>query len=138
MDSVSFNFSLAEMGVRLNLLLILGSLLLLFGILELVRRRRLKEKYSLVWIFTAMTLFVLSIGRDIMRELSSLMGIHYPPSAFFLLAFLFLMLIMIQFSVVISNLSARNKALAHELSLIKLKLDEISESQKSKGGQGEG
>lgn len=117
------------MHSRTEIIAVIGSLGLLFLILELVRSRRLKEKYSLLWIFTALVLLVFSLSGGLLDKLGRLMGIYYSPSAFFLLAFLFLMLITVQFSVVLSKLSERNKALAQEVALLKLKVDELEKSK---------
>ena len=110
---------------RVEVLAILGSSGLLVMILELVRLKRLKEKYSLLWLLTAVVLLVLSASKGLMDSVSSMMGIYYSPSAFFLLAFVFLILITVQFSVVISKLSERNKVLTQEVALLKLKMEEF-------------
>jgi len=60
-----------------------------------------------------------------MDKLGSMMGIYYSPSAFFLLAFLFLILITIQFSVVISSLTERNKMLTHEVVLLRMRVEDL-------------
>jgi len=113
------------METRLAIVSLLGSAALFVFVLELVRRRRLKEKYSLLWLFTALCLLLLAVSKGLMDRLSAMMGIYYSPSAFFLLAFIFMMLIALQFSVVISRLSERNKVLAQEMALLKLKVEEM-------------
>ena len=110
---------------RIEIFALAGSVGLLALILELVRRKRLKEKYSLLWLFTAVVLLTVSLSKDLLDALGRMMGIYYSPTAFFLLAFLFLMLITIQFSVVLSKLSERNKVLSQEVALLKLKLEEM-------------
>jgi hypothetical protein len=112
------------MHTRAEIIALAGSGLLLLVILELVRSRRLKEKYSLLWFFTAVVMLVMALFRGLLDKLGHMMGIYYAPSAFFLLAFLFLMVIMVQFSVVISRLSERNKTLAQEVALLKLQFEE--------------
>jgi hypothetical protein len=113
---------------RVEIIAIVGSLGLFIGIFELVRNKLLKEKYSLIWLFTALVLLLLSVFRNLMDKLANMVGIYYSPSAFFLLAFVFLMVIMVQFSVVISRLSERNKALGQEIALLKLRLEEMEET----------
>ena len=88
-------------------------------IVELIRRGRLKEKYSLLWLFAGTILLIFSLSRGLLEYVSSLLGIYYPPSFLFLLAFLFLLLITLHFSVVISGLSDKNKKLAQELALLR-------------------
>src|SRR5512143_477659 len=116
---------------RVEIIATTGSLGLLVLIFELVRSKALKEEYSLVWLFTALALLLLSVFRGLMDKLAGMMGIYYSPSAFFLLAFVFLMVIMVQFSVVISRLSERNKLLAQDLALMKLRLEAL---EKGEGG----
>ncbi len=115
---------------RVEIIALIGSLGLFVLIFELVRSKALKEKYSLIWLFTALVLLLLSVSRGLLDRLSHMMGIFYPPSAFFLLAFVFLIVIMVQFSVVISRLSERNKLLAQELALMKLRVEAL---EKEKG-----
>ena len=113
------------MHARVQFFAILGSVGLLVLIFELVRQRRLKEKYSLVWLLTALALSAVSAIPGLLDGFGKFLGIYYSPSAFFLLAFFFLMLITLQFSVVISKLSGRNKTLSQEVALLKLRMDEL-------------
>jgi hypothetical protein len=113
------------MHARVEFFAILGSVGLLMLIFELVRQRKLKEKYSLVWLLTALALLAVSAIPGLLDGFGKLLGIYYSPTAFFLIAFFFLMLIALQFSVVISKLSERNKTLSQELALLKLKMEEL-------------
>jgi hypothetical protein len=113
------------METRLTIFALLTSVSLLVFIFELVRRRRLKERYSLLWLFTGLAFFGLSLSKQLVDRIGLLVGIYYSPSAFFMLAFLFLTLITIQFSVVISSLSERNKVLTQEVALLKLRLERV-------------
>jgi hypothetical protein len=108
----------------LKILAIVGSGTVLFLVVELIRRGRLKERYSLLWLFASGVLLLLSSSRGILRYISNMMGIYYPPSFLFLLAFLFLLLITLHFSVTISGLSEKNKRLAQELALLRQELRE--------------
>ena len=108
----------------LKLLAIVGCGSGLLVIVELIRRGRLKEKYSLLWLFAGTVLLVFSSSRGLLEYVSSLFGIYYPPSLLFLLAFLFLLLITLHFSVVISGLSDKNKKLAQELALLQQQMQE--------------
>ena len=101
---------------------IVGSALLLGGVLELVRSRKLVEQYSLLWIFTAAILLVLSCWRGLLDRLALLVGIHYPPSALFLVGFGFFLILLLHFSLVLSELSKRTKKLAQEIALLREEL----------------
>jgi len=109
----------------LKLLAIAGSATLLFLVLELIRRGRLKERYSLLWLFSGIVLLVLSLSRSLLEYFSRLIGIYYPPSLLFLIAFVFLLLITLHFSAVISGLSEKNKRLSQDIALLRQALDEL-------------
>lgn len=98
---------------------VLGSGLLLAVVLELVRRRRLREQYALLWICTGVVLLALSGSRGLLDGLAGALGIRYPPSALFLVGFGFGLLILLHFSVVHSRLSRQVKTLAQEIALLK-------------------
>ncbi len=118
----------------LKILAIVGSGTVLFLVIELIRRGRLKERYSLLWLLASAVLLVLSSSRGILEYISSMMGIFYPPSFLFLLAFLFLLLITLHFSVTISGLAEKNKRLAQELALLR---QEMRESIGKQSGDGQ-
>lgn len=99
------------------------------AVVELIRRNRLKEKYSLLWLFSSGVMLFFSVSRKALHYVSALIGIQYPPSFIFLLGFLFLIAINIHFSTVISSLTEKNKALTQELSLLR-HMVERKESEK--------
>ena len=103
----------------LKTLAIAGSGSSLIIIVELIRRGRLKERYALLWLFAGTILLIFSLSRALLEYVASLVGIYYPPSLLFLLAFLFLLLITLHFSSVISELSEKNKQLAQEVALLR-------------------
>ena len=109
----------------IKILAILGSGSVLFVVIELIRRGRLKEKYSLLWLFACGILLVLSSSRELLESIAHLLGVIYPPSFLFLLAFLFLLSITLHFSVVVSGLSEKNKKLAQEVTLLRQEMQEV-------------
>ena len=74
---------------RVSIFAVIASLLLLFLILELIRSRRLRERYALLWLLTAVVMLVLSAWRGALGSLAGAVGIYYPPSALFVLGSLF-------------------------------------------------
>ncbi len=123
-----------------KILAITGSATVLFLVLELIRRGRLKERYSLLWLFSGVVMLVLSLSRELLEYIARQVGIFYPPSLLFLIAFVFLMLITLHFSAVISGLSEKNKKLAQEIALLRQALNDLDRSwrtgtdeQKSEG-----
>ena len=111
-----------------KILAIAGSATLLFLVFELIRRRRLKERYALLWLFSGTVLLILSLSRSLLEYIARQVGIFYPPSLLFLIAFLFLLLITLHFSAVISGLSEKNKRLAQEIALLRQALEELKQS----------
>jgi hypothetical protein len=89
--------------------------LAIFGlILELVRRRRLVERYALLWMAAAVVLLVLAIWSDGLDVLADAMGIKEPANAIFILCFGVIFLLLLNFSVATSRLSEETKILAQE------------------------
>jgi hypothetical protein len=91
---------------------------LLMLILELVRRKRLSERYAILWLIAAVILFVLAVWKGLLTSLSHDVGIYYPPSALFAVAIGLIIMILLHFSLVISRLSDQNKILAQRLGLL--------------------
>ena len=102
------------------------SVLLLILVLELVRRRLFKERYALLWLATAGCGVIVGLFPGIIVWLSKVMHVQFL-TVFFLLALLFLLGLVLSFSVVISSLSEQNRALAQELGLLANRLNEIED-----------
>lgn len=94
-------------------------------VLELVRRRRLREEYSLLWLLTAFVMLIFSAWRDLLHGLAELVGIAYPPNLLFLLAVLFVLLILLYFSTVITRLTQENKEMAQQLALLRYEVERL-------------
>lgn len=104
---------------------IIVSLGLFFFIFYLVRKKKIKEEYSLLWLFSSIVFIVFSIWRNGLEYFAGLMGIAYPPAALFLILLLAIFLILIEFSINISKLSEKNKILAQELALLQKELEDL-------------
>ncbi len=103
----------------LTLMATLVIICIFISVLELIRRNRLKEKYSLLWIFSCLVLLAFSVSRDLLHYISYMIGIKYPPSLLFILGLLFLIVINVHFTTVLSELSDKNKVLSQEIALLK-------------------
>jgi hypothetical protein len=106
------------MELHLRLAALAGTLILLLLVLELVRQRRLLERYALVWMAVTGLLIVLAVWDGLLTGVASLIGISYPPSALFVIAFGFVILLLLHFSVAVSRLTDQTKVLAQQLSLL--------------------
>ena len=102
---------------RQQIVALIVSIALLVLIVELVRRRRLREEYSVLWILTAVGIFVLAVWYDLLVSLTHLIGAVLPTSTLFFFSLLFLVLLCLQFSVRISKLDEQVKELAQTLAL---------------------
>ena len=108
---------------RIQIVSIIAALIVMFVILELVRRRRLLERYALLWLGSGLVLLGLAIWRGGLQKLSDLVGVAYPPNALFLIAFGFVLFLLLHFSLAISRLSDQTKVLAQRLALLEEKVD---------------
>jgi len=113
------------MPIRNRIVALVVSIGMLFLIIELVRRRKLREEYSWLWLLTASTILLLTVWFDLLKWITSLVGAMVPASTIFLLAFLFLIFISLHFSVVISKLTNRNIELAQRYALLELEISEM-------------
>jgi hypothetical protein len=87
-------------------------------IFELVRRKRLMERYAILWLVAGATVLVLGLWQGLLTTLAHAMGIYYAPSALFAVAFLFVLIMLVHFSMTVSKLSDENKILAQRLALL--------------------
>ncbi|MEA2247842.1 MAG: hypothetical protein QOH46_2371, partial [Solirubrobacteraceae bacterium] len=98
----------------------------LFGVIfELLRRKRLMERYALLWLFASAVLLALALWRGLLETIAAAIGIYYAPSALFVIAFGFILVLLLHFSLVISRLADQNKVLAQRLGLLQERLDGI-------------
>jgi len=117
------------MELRIQIVAIVASGLLLLGVLELVRQRRLLERYALLWLLCALILLGLAVWRDFLETISKTVGIIYPPNALFLIAFGFVMVLLLHFSMAVSRLADQSKVLAQRLAR--------REERQSRGDEGQ-
>ena len=111
------------MPLRLKVFIILIGLVIFLGIIELVRRRKLREEYSFIWLMTGFVFVLIAIKNDILTYLSELVGIILPINMLFFLALIFVMLLCLYFSLRISALTTQMKNIAQQLALLQVKND---------------
>jgi hypothetical protein len=93
-------------------------------IFELLRRRRLLERYAIVWFVAGISVLVLAFWKGLLTTLSHAAGIYYPPSALFAVTFLFVLVMLVNFSTTVSRLSEQNNKLAQRLALLQRRVEE--------------
>ncbi len=110
---------------RVMLLGIVASIGALLFILELVRRRKLREDYALLWLATGVVLLGLSLSRPALDAIANALGVvTYPPAALFAVALLFVLFILLHYAVVVTKLSRENKQIAQQMAILRWELDE--------------
>jgi hypothetical protein len=107
---------------RVAVVAAIASALFLLVIFELIRSRRLQERYALLWLVTGSVILLLSVWRDALRLVAEQVGIAYPPSALFVIGFLFILAVLLHYSTVISELAERNVRLAQDIALVEERL----------------
>ena len=113
--------------LRASLVGVVASLLLLLIVLELIRGRRLKERYALLWLATGVTLLVLSAWRDGLNTIAGWVGVEtYPPAVLFAVATLFILLVLLHYSTVLSRLTDENVELAQRIALLEERVARVS------------
>jgi len=126
------------MPLRQKSFAIIISLFLLVFIIELVRRKKLREEYSWLWLLTGTIILILALWYDLLQWITHLIGASLPTSTLFFLGLVFLILIAIQFSVKVSELNTQVKNLAQENGLLKNRIEELEEeNEKTRTYNGE-
>lgn len=109
--------------VRISVAASIASLLLLLVVLELIRGRRLKERYALLWLVTGVVLLVLSAWRGGLNTIADWLGVStYPPAILFAVATLFVIIVLLHYSTVLSKLDDENTLLAQRLALLEAEM----------------
>jgi hypothetical protein len=118
------------MALETQILAIVVSGCLLLLVLELVRRKAFLERYALLWLFSAVVLLALSIWGGLLNWVADQMGIKTPANALFLIAFGFVLLLLLHFSLAVSKLSDQNKILAQRLALLEHEQEQQAEGDR--------
>ncbi len=113
------------MELRITLFSILVSVMLLGTVFHLIRKNKLLEQYSLLWIASAVLFLIMAVWKNLLIRLSQLIGIYYPPNALFMVGIFCGMVIALHFSVVISELKRQNNILAQDVALLRCELEQI-------------
>jgi hypothetical protein len=106
------------MDIRIRILTIGGALVILLSVIELVRRRKLKEEYSVLWVLTAVLTLLISIWFSLLRGVTDAIGAISPASTLFFFGLLFSLVLLLHFSVRISSLERRLTSLVQEVGLM--------------------
>lgn len=115
----------SALGQRAEVIIVAIALSLV--IFELVRRKHLMERYAILWLVAGITLLMLALWKGLLTTLSHAAGIYYPPAALFAVGFLFVLVMLLHFSMTVSRLSDQNKILAQRVALLQQRLEQAEE-----------
>jgi hypothetical protein len=119
------------MPLNQKIFAIIVSIIIFLFILELVRKRHLREEYSVLWLATSMIMLVLVLKYDWLVALTRLIGASLPTTTLFLGAIVFLVLVAVQFSINLTRLSNQMKNLAQENALLKSEMEVLKSRELS-------
>lgn len=118
---------------RVQVIAIACNLVFFYFVINLVRKKRIREEYSLLWIMFGIVFLVFSFWREGLEVLASWLGIYYAPMAFLLILIVGILSILIHYSVIISGMSAQSRSLVQELGLLKTELQQMKKEIKKAG-----
>ncbi len=111
-------------GLRVTIFLL--GLTLFLIIFEMVRRKKFREEISIAWFIVSLALMASSVADIVVDPLARKLGIGYPPALVFVWVNFFLILALIYFSYVISDLKGKVKELSQKIALLEYELDKKS------------
>lgn len=108
--------------LRVSIVAAIASAILLVVIFELIRRRRLREKYAILWLVTGVVLLVFSLWRSGLDTIAGFANVSYAPAILFAMGALFILVVLLHYATVISKLADQNLALAQRLAILEQRL----------------
>jgi hypothetical protein len=114
------------MPVQQQIFALLVSLVIFVAVVDLVRKRRLREEYSVLWLATSVLMFILVLRYEWLVALTTLIGAGLPTTTLFLGSIIFLMLLSVQFCIKISKLTDQVKNLSQENALMKMEVEKLA------------
>lgn len=125
------------MPLRTQILVATIGLAMLLFVLNMVRRKQMREQYSLVWLLGTFVIILCSAFVDQVDRLAHFVGIQYPPAFLFLVAILVVLALQFHFSAVISSLREQNKSLTQDLGILASELRELRDRFEQPGADSE-
>ena len=113
------------MDIRARIFVAALSIGLLIFVINLVRRKYLEENYAVLWVITAVGLSLIPLIINYLDQVAYWIGIYYPPTFVNVVAIMFLIILILHFSVIISNLSEQNKNLIQDLGILEKKVNDL-------------
>jgi hypothetical protein len=113
------------MDLRARIFVIAVSFGILLFVLNLVRKKYLKENYAIMWVLTFVIMSIVPLFINYLDKIAYAVGISYPPALLYLMALMFIFVLILHFSVIVSKLSDQNKTLIQELGILESKIKQF-------------
>ncbi len=120
------------MPIRQKIFALIAAIALCIFIVEMVRRRKLREEYSWLWLITSLGIIILVIWYDLLVFITEMIGAVLPTTTLFVFGLLFLFLIALHYSVKISSLTDQVRKLAQEIAILQSELEEGKETSRNR------
>ncbi len=127
--TASPSFTYGGMSTRAHVAIVVVTLIGLAFVLRMVRRHRLKSKYTMLWLGTSAVLIVLVLFPNLLTRASNAVGIYYPPATFLAVAVGVLLLIVVQFSWELSKSEERTRTLAEEAAMLRARVERLESAR---------
>ncbi len=115
---------------QIKIFMLLFSLFLLIVVTDLVRRKHLREKYSLIWLLVPLVLTIISIWPGLLEHFSIMFGVYYPPSLGFIAGIMFLLIITLMLSVVVSHHSDKITRIVQQQAILENRLKKLESNKR--------
>jgi hypothetical protein len=116
-------------GTRIQLLALVASVLVIVFIVGLIRQRKLREEYSIMWFIASLVLVIFAAWRNLLDLIASLVGVYYAPAVLLLVGLFFGVLMFLHVTVIISKHSNQTKALSQKIALLEERLERFRKDE---------
>ncbi len=113
---------------RIQIIALAGSILFMAGVVELIRRKKIKEAYALLWLIFGGIFMLFSFWKNGLDYFAGIVGIYYPPALLFLILIVAIILILVNYSIVISSQNDKIRILTQEMALMKKEMEKLEKS----------
>lgn len=112
------------------LVALVGSVLVLLGIIELLRRRQLGEKYAVLWLVVGILLLIFTVFPGLLTGLASGLGVAVPTNLMFFVGILFLVGVVLHLSWEVSRLENETRKLAEDQAILRLEVEQLQQAKR--------
>lgn len=112
------------------LVALVGSVLVLLGIIELLRRRQLGEKYAVLWLVVGVLLLVFTAFPGLTTSVARGLGVAVPTNLMFFVGILFLVGVVLHLSWEVSRLENETRKLAEDQAILRLEVEQLQKDKR--------